>query len=70
MNQQITIAAVLIELRRELGVREFVYLDWIQSGRIAASTAAHRMACIEAAIDLIESMPTDEPETEQMSLLG
>lgn len=51
---------VLAELRRELGMRRSLYPSWIQSKKIAAATADHRIEAIERAIELIEAVA--EPE--------
>ena len=48
-------ANVLVELRRELAMRERVYPRWVEDDRIDQPTAAHRILCMRKAIALIEA---------------
>lgn len=62
--------SILKELRRELAMRESVYPDWVQRGKLSQRTATHRVAAIEAAIALIEAMPDEEADRTQLDLFG
>jgi hypothetical protein len=55
----ITNEEILTELRREMAMRSKLYPGWVEAGKLAHSTATHRILCIAAAIAKIESeMPT------------
>jgi hypothetical protein len=48
---------VIADLKREKIMREMVYPKMVNDGRMKASVAAHRMACIDVAIAIIEAAP-------------
>jgi hypothetical protein len=58
LDEEITIAQqrfipgedVLAELKRELAMRRKCYPEWVQSGRLSAKTAAHRIVVLECVI--------------------
>ena len=49
---------VLLELQRERKVRARVYLEWAQQQKngLTPAIAAHRLACLDAAIELIQQL--------------
>jgi hypothetical protein len=62
----------LAELRRELRMRQRLYPDWIEKGRIKRADATHRVAALELAIELLEPLVParlEQTPPEQGSLL-
>jgi hypothetical protein len=53
-----TAQQVLLELHRERKVRARVYPEWAhnQKNGLTPAVAAHRLACIDAAIELIQQL--------------
>lgn len=58
MNDQpippISLDEQLVELERELEVRERIYPKWVQKGTLKNSTAAYRIAVLKAVIDTLK----------------
>jgi hypothetical protein len=44
---------VLVELRREIAVRNNVYPNWVLNGRLTQESADFRIACLHKAIELL-----------------
>jgi len=62
VNEDPTINDVLKELTRELEMRKALYPKWIESKKISAETAAHRIACLETAINLMAEFEGDDED--------
>lgn len=58
---------IIKELKRELGMRQRLYPDWVASGKLSSQTAEHRIKAIEQAIALLQPL-ADMEETQQICL--
>lgn len=58
-----TRAEILIELRREMKMRERVYPRWVAEGKMDQAAADHRIAAIKAACSDFEARYFGRQET-------
>lgn len=49
-----TLDEIAAELRREIKMRERVFAGWVQQGRLRQDQMDHRIACMAAALALVE----------------
>ncbi len=49
------------EITRELATRRRVYPPWIDSGKISAAVAAHRIACLESVLEYLQPLASEQP---------
>lgn len=55
----VPLAEQVIELRRELSVRNAVYPKWVRNGSLRFSVAQRRIAALQAAITTLERLRDD-----------
>jgi len=60
---------VIVELKRELLMREKLYPGWVRDGKLSQKTADRRILAMVRAIELIESMDIDQPVDGQLNFL-